>query len=114
MAGGAERRVYERVPYFARVSVEIPARAPAVEGRTMDISLGGVGLVCPVSPAVRAGESIAVTFRLTSGREPAEERMPGRVVWLRTEAGCCVLGVEFYEPIHPAAQPALSRLIERL
>jgi c-di-GMP-binding flagellar brake protein YcgR len=112
---GQERRVYERAPYFGRVTVSIPAHAPPVEGRTMDISLGGVGLSCPVSSAIRSGESIAVTFHLVQPRSgPVEERLLGRVAWIRTEAQCCLLGIEFLEPVHPVLNPAVTRLIERL
>jgi c-di-GMP-binding flagellar brake protein YcgR len=95
--------------------VPIPAPAPAVEGRTMDISLGGVGLSCPVSPAIRLGESIAVIFRLVQPHsDPVEERLLGRVAWARAEVDYCLIGVEFLEPVHPVSHPAVTRLIERL
>jgi hypothetical protein len=112
---GHELRVYQRAPYFGRVVVATHAETPAVEGRTFDLSIGGVGLACPTALNPAPGQSITVTFLLAGQYTGScRERVEGRVVWVRTEPGCCLLGVEFVKLIHPGAHPALSRLMERL
>jgi c-di-GMP-binding flagellar brake protein YcgR len=110
-----ERRVYERVPFFKPVGLSAPPEGKGIDVRSFDISLGGVGLVCPRGVGLNLGASVAVTFQLTDPRRgPVIERVMGRVVHLRPGADACHVGVEFIEPVHPTTYPGLSRVIERL
>lgn len=109
----AERRVYVRVPFHKPVTVWAPPDPRPVEARTLDISLGGVGVACRAS--FRRGQVVVVGFRLTDPRRGAvEERVTGRVANLVADEDGNRVGVEFAEPIHPAAYPALARAVERL
>jgi hypothetical protein len=113
--GSLEQRVYERVPFFRPVEVSAPPEAPPVEARSFDISLGGVGLVCPRSSGLRPGAPVALTFRLNDPRRgPVVERVFGRVAHLRAEPDGVRVGVEFLEPLHPTSYPGLSEVIGRL
>ena len=69
------------MPYFGQVTVATPPEAPAVECRSFDISLGGVGLVWPATPGPRPGGAVALTFHLAASAVP--ERVYGRVAWTR-------------------------------
>jgi len=107
-----ERRVYERVPYFGRVAVATPPEGPAVECRSCNISLNGVGLVWPGTPVPRTGVAVGLIFHVAAGAAP--ERVYGRAAWTRADADCCMVGVEFLEPLSPESCPRLSRLVARL
>ena len=107
-----ERRRYERVNLFCRVTLAGPEGGRAFEGSTVDISLGGVGVISSASYAIGAG--VAVTFHLSdqNGRE-APCRVLGRVASLRADTEVNRIGIEFQEPLREAAQPLLVRKILR-
>lgn len=105
-----ERRRYERVNLFCRVTVSSSDGGRTVEGNTLDISLGGVGVITVASYAV--GDNVAVTFHLSDerGRE-SPCRVFGRVASLRADTEANRIGIEFLEPLREAAQPLLVRKI---
>jgi c-di-GMP-binding flagellar brake protein YcgR len=108
-----DRRNYTRVPFHKSVTVEALPDGPTIEARTIDISLGGVGITCRA--AFSKGQSLAVVFRLDDRKLGAcVERVPGRVVNLVADEGCNRVGVEFAESLHEAKFPALSRAVARL
>jgi c-di-GMP-binding flagellar brake protein YcgR len=112
-APAAERRNYIRVPFFQDVSVVGPSPARPVSARTLDISLGGVGIYCAASFA--RGLAVNVVFRLQSGsRGIVEESIPGRVVSLTADDGGNRIGIEFLEPLQPGRYPVLSRVVAQL
>jgi ActR/RegA family two-component response regulator len=70
----------ERRRYF-RCAVQVPASlcrdgAPAVEGQTINVSNGGLGITTSI--ALKAGERLRVSFKLPNG---VEVRAIGSVIW---------------------------------
>jgi c-di-GMP-binding flagellar brake protein YcgR len=101
-----ERRRFERVQFFCEVQLTTLPEGKVYSARTLDISLGGVGLVMQTS--FKPGQTVAVSFLL--GNKPGAEignRVPGRVVNLRADADANVIGVEFNEPLSQSANPRL-------
>jgi c-di-GMP-binding flagellar brake protein YcgR len=108
-----ERRLYVRVPFLKPVRVWAPPEDRPVEARTLDISLGGVGITCRA--AFRKGQVVIIGFRLTDPRlGTVEERVTGRVANLQADDDSNRVGIEFSEPIHPSVFPALARAVGRL
>ena len=109
----AERRVYVRVPFLRPVTVSAPPDGRPAEARTLDISLGGVGLTCSVP--FRKGQVVVVTFHLQDPKLGAVvERVEGRVANFQADPDANRVGIEFLEPLHSAANPALTRAVGRL
>jgi c-di-GMP-binding flagellar brake protein YcgR len=109
----AERRNYLRVPFSQDVSVVGPAPSKPVSARTLDISLGGVGVYCSMSFAREL--RVSVVFRLRGpGDAVVEESVPGRVVSLSADDRGNRIGIEFLEPLQPGRFPVLSRVVARL
>ena len=107
------RRRYERVPFYCAVTLTAPPEAAEVAARTIDVSLGGVGLACPTAPAV--GRVVTLTFHLGRGGGPTvAERVAGRVANVCCDPDVNRIGVEFAAPLDRAANPALVRAIEEL
>ena len=58
------RRRFERVPFFCRVVVTAAAKhGPPLEGRSVDISLGGVGLCAPRGVPARRACAISLAWQ---------------------------------------------------
>jgi hypothetical protein len=113
MLATQHRRAFERVPFFADVLLTSPVGGHSVAARSVDISLGGVGLICP--GALTPGEPVVLTFRLPTGTGVvAEERLLGRVAHVRSDEAGQVLVVEFSAPLSRHSAPLLTRMIERL
>lgn len=103
-----ERRRYERVPFFCEVSLTALPEGLTFPARTVDISLGGVGLMTPA--AFEPSQTVSLFFRLQDGYEPEQEsRVMGRVVNLRADTDANLIGVEFFEPLSPAGNPRLLK-----
>lgn len=106
-----ERRRYERVGLFCPVSLQNNGRA--AEGSTLDISLGGVGIVTPAAYAL--GDMITITFHLKDERgRDAVCSVAGRVASMRADVQTNRVGIEFLEPLREAVQPLLVRKILKL
>ncbi|HZU36820.1 MAG TPA: PilZ domain-containing protein [Gemmataceae bacterium] len=105
-----ERRRYERVNFFCRVGLTTLPGAPVREGRSTDISLGGVGLTTGGQFAV--GQPVTVTFYLRDPRQgEVQDQVPGRVVNLKADMDGNRLGVEFLEPLDERRHPLLVRKV---
>ena len=110
----AERRGYIRVPFFTKVVVLPQAATASVESaHSIDISLGGVGLVC--QSALPIGQPVSLTFYLpTATGEVPQGPVPGRVTGVRFENNTSILGVEFDHTLERRLVPELVRAVERL
>ena len=103
-----ERRSYERVGFLCRVAVAVRPEAAPIEARSIDLSLGGVGLA--TSAALPVGQTVVLTFFLKGARqEEVRDQVQGRVVNLKADLDCNRVGVEFLEPLHESRHPALVR-----
>jgi c-di-GMP-binding flagellar brake protein YcgR len=110
-----DRRVYERVPFFCQVVVAARPGAYATEARTVDISLGGVGVFCAGTLFLRPGSSVSVTFRLADPHQGfCEEVIMGKVANAAADSDGCRYGIEFLDPIKPSTHPRLARAVDRL
>jgi PilZ domain len=105
-------RRFERAPFFVEVTLALPQGGHLVEARSVDISLGGVGLICPVPLAV--GSVITLTFSVRGRTGAVEECVVGRVASLRYDDDASLVGVEFVEPLKRESAPTLVREIEWL
>jgi c-di-GMP-binding flagellar brake protein YcgR len=87
----------------------LPHGKPVVS-QSVDISLGGVGIV--TSGHFEPGQQVAVAFALRNHRQQeAVEKVIGRVAHLRAEEGGNLIGVEFLEPLAESSAPLLTRKI---
>src|SRR5262249_39494719 len=99
-----QRRRYERVPFFADVTLRALPNGPSVPARTLDLSLGGVGLV--TGAAFTPGQSVSVIFDLVdAAKRSTKFEVVGRVVNLNADLDANRLGVEFVEPLSAANTP---------
>ncbi len=108
-----DRRRYERVQFLCEVELTALSNGSPVQARSLDISLGGVGLITQTS--FEPGQIIALAFHLkdTRGREVVE-KVVGKVVHLRADADGNRVGVEFLEPLHDSTQPRLMAKLEKI
>ena len=65
-----EQRQYQRVQFFAKVTLT-PAGGKTIEGNSIDLSLGGIGVMSPKFIAV--GQTVSVGFQTT-------DRAKGKIV----------------------------------
>lgn len=102
----SNRRRFDRVPFFSDVSVTALPDGPTIPARSLDISLGGVGLVTQV--ALAPGQTVALIFSLPNGsRQENGQRVLGQVVNLRADCDVNYVGVEFLEPLSHTGSPHL-------
>jgi c-di-GMP-binding flagellar brake protein YcgR len=112
MLATQNRRRFERVPFFTRVTVSPPSGASPIEARSLDVSLGGVGLVAPTGLPV--GTVVMLTFYLGRSPKTSEERLYGRITNVRAESDGSLIGIEFSRVLDAESAPALVRAIDRL
>ena len=106
-----ERRRFVRMPLHVPVRVDVVGGDLRLDANSVDISLGGVGLVGPRAPAV--GATVRLAFRLAQGPGThVEEVVVGRVVNLR-DIGAAAFGVEFQHVLDEST-PALYRKVMSL
>jgi hypothetical protein len=106
------QRVYQRASFLCRVTLST-GEGPAIEANSMDISLGGVGIISP--RLVPMGRSVTLEFHLRNkAGEPVIDRVSGRVAHARSDIDGHVLGIEFHEPLHRSRNPDLARKVESL
>jgi hypothetical protein len=105
-------RKYGRATFLSQVSLSVRGGVD-VEARSLDINLGGVGLISRVF--VRTGQAVTLAFHLKNSANVAVvERVQGRVVFARSDVDGHRLRVEFYEPLDRTTNPELTRRIENL
>jgi c-di-GMP-binding flagellar brake protein YcgR len=108
-----DRRRYERATFLRRLVLEVSGDERRIEASSLDISLGGVGILSPVG--VPRGQRVTVAFWLKNGGgETVIERVDGTVMGARSEVDGCRLGIEFTHPLRAELQPLLVAKIESL
>jgi hypothetical protein len=105
-----DRGRFERVPFFTALTLTLLPGGPSVEGRTIDISLGGVGLSCP--EALAPGSFVSLAFRLRH-RSHGEvvEQLFGRITHARSDEAGTTLEVQFLPPPDERSSPVLVRTL---
>jgi c-di-GMP-binding flagellar brake protein YcgR len=108
-----ERRRYERVSFFCRLTITPVSGGPPFEAQSVDISLGGVGIASRKLVAV--GQLLAIAFHVkTPAQKEAVEQVFGKVVRVVSDIDGHHLGIDFIEPLKAAQTPELCRKVERL
>ena len=106
-----EQRQYQRVQFFAKVTLT-PAGGKTIEGNSIDLSLGGIGVMSPKFIAV--GQTVSVGFQTTDrakGKIVVEEAM-GKVIRTRSDEQCTLVVVQFLEPLSRALNPRVVAKLE--
>jgi c-di-GMP-binding flagellar brake protein YcgR len=107
-----ELRRYERVPFFAEVTLRTAGNARLLPARTIDLSLGGVGLV--TKTALERGTPVTVVFSIPDAGGRRTTEIIGRVVSLNADSDANRVGIEFLEPLSASRAPALVNRLQRL
>jgi c-di-GMP-binding flagellar brake protein YcgR len=102
-------RRYERVPFFCEAELADTAGLRRLPARTLDISLGGVGLT--TAAALPRGTSVEVTFVLREGTKSVHQHVLGRVAFAASDEDGCRMGIEFVAPVRETTHPELMRRI---
>ncbi len=106
-----EKRRYERVAFFCPIRLSILPDGPDLPANSFDISIGGVGLVAPIS--LERGQEVDVHFGLKNRcGQPAEESMMGRVAYARADEGGNRIGIEFLRTLQLESHPLLARKLK--
>jgi c-di-GMP-binding flagellar brake protein YcgR len=108
-----ERRRYERAPFFADVTLRALPNGPSAAARTLDLSLGGVGLVS--GAAFTPGQLVNVVFYLVdAAKRSVKVEVVGRVVNLNAETDANRIGVEFVDPLSASKTPELVNRLQKI
>lgn len=107
-----DKRRFGRAPFLANVTVELLSGDSVIDARSVDVSLGGVGLISPTP--IPAGEQVVLTFHLKTASGTTTERIPGRVANLRFDDDASIVGVEFSAVLDRNAAPVLTGIVEKL
>jgi c-di-GMP-binding flagellar brake protein YcgR len=106
-------RRYERTGFLCRVDLATGPNSPRIPGQSIDISLGGVGIM--TQAAFEAGQMLTITFFLkNAAQKEVRNQAVGRVVNLKADVDANRLGVEFLEPLQESKQPELVRRLLRI
>jgi type IV pilus assembly protein PilC len=107
------QRQFRRIPFSCDVRVADSAGAKGAAGRTVDISVDGVGIALTAA-MISKDALVTIAFRLVdAGGRTVTERVAGRVVFTRGTGEGSFLGVKFVDQLSPATCPELSRRVER-
>ena len=107
-----ELRRYERVPFFAEVTLRTAENARLLPARTIDLSLGGVGLV--TTAALEPGAHVTVVFSISDAGAKRTVEIIGRVVSLDADSDANRVGIEFLEPLSVSRAPELVNRLQRM
>ena len=107
-----ERRRYERVPFFSDVILRPADSTRPLSARTVDLSLGGVGLV--TTATLMLGDYVTVTFPFPDAAARRTTEILGRVASFRADEDANLVGVEFLEPLSVARAPELVRRMQQV
>lgn len=107
-----ERRRYGRVPFLSRVALTPIPGGTRSEARTLDLSLGGVGVL--TSGAYAVGQAVELVFfsRDSKGAEVGE-RVLGRVANFKADVDGNRIGIEFAAPLRETECPVLTQRLLR-
>lgn len=107
------RRRYQRVPFLCPVELTALPEGRTFPARSLDISLGGVGVLSQIG--LEREHLVSVAFLLGNGAQGRiSERVMGRVAGLRADDTGNVIGIEFVEPLSTDKHPALLRKLQSL
>jgi hypothetical protein len=106
-----ERRQFERVPFRARVTVNLLARQASVKANVLDISLNGVRLIC--AEPISLGDNALLTFRVRTRTGLQTEEVWGRVIHARMDDDAWVVGLKFDEVLDWQSTPQLAQAAAR-
>ncbi len=102
-----QARLFERVPFFTRVTITPSGGVPPFEAHSFDISLAGVGLTSP--RALEVGQVVSLAFHLRDGRGGSvTEMLAGRVARARSDEGATTIGIQFLDPPDDRSTPVLA------
>jgi c-di-GMP-binding flagellar brake protein YcgR len=102
------QRRYQRVPFLCPVELTALPEGKTSPARTLDVSLGGVGVLSQIG--LEREHMVSVAFLLRNGQQgTVSESVLGRVAALRADDIGNVMGIEFIEPLTSAKHPALLR-----
>ena len=107
----AERRNDQRVSVSLPVTYQLlgaPTRSPYT-GRVVDISAGGLRLIC--DRPVELGERVDVAVNLPARTIPYQ--LPGRVVWVKPASSGSECGVQFLD-LSPDQRYELDEIVQFL
>lgn len=107
------RRRYERVPFFCPLQLTKLQDEAGVAASSLDISIGGVGLMAPV--AIERGTLVRVRFHLhDESIKDLVEDVLGKVAYSRADEDGNRIGIEFLETIRETTHPSLTRRLNSL
>lgn len=108
-----EKRRYERVDFFCRVLLAIQPDGPTVEANTLDVSLGGVGVM--TGSVFEKGQLVTISFFLKDrSQKDITDNVMGRVANVRADYDITRVGVEFLEPLRESEHPVLVKKVVAL
>jgi PilZ domain len=102
-----ERRQFWRGPFRARVTMSLPARQAVVMADVLDISFGGVHVIC--AEPVTEGEDAVLTFHIDIRRGVQTEEVSGRVIHARMDDDAWVVGLKFNQVLDRQSTPFLAQ-----
>jgi hypothetical protein len=103
------RRCSERGPFNAHVTLVSTLEASTQEARSIDVSLGGVSLIC--TEPLEVGQCITLIFHLATQSGMVAEEVCGRVMSARFDDDVAVLGIEFTSPLDRRTAPEFCRAL---
>jgi hypothetical protein len=101
------RRRVKRATLEARVFVSLPTSQTPVEANILDISPGGVRLIC--SEPLAVGEEVRLVFLVTTRDEVKSEEVSGRVFRAQMDDDVWVVEFEFTEILDRRRTPLLEQ-----
>jgi c-di-GMP-binding flagellar brake protein YcgR len=103
-----KNRRYERVTFLCNVLVSGFPNGAATAARSLDISLGGVGII--TQGTYEVGQLVTISFLLKDReKEVVVNEVAGRIVYFRADVDANRVGVEFLQPLHESKHPELMR-----
>jgi hypothetical protein len=113
MEYGMEKRRYVRLNFFCELTVTpMPVGQPR-PARSMDLSLGGVGLFAKYF--LDREQIVQIDFHLRDEKHRESiERVMGKVAYSRSDEDGTRIGVEFFKLINEADSPILAKRLQEL
>jgi len=106
-------RRYERVSFLCKLEIQPLPAGPVLSARSLDLSLGGVGLL--TKGVLPVGELISVSFFFKDSKQKdVVDSVMGKVVYVAADTEANRIGVEFVEPLREETHPQLSRKLMSL
>ena len=107
----ANRRRYERVPFFADLELLDTSTGRRLRGRSINLSRGGIGLFAAISLPV--GTHVRISIRLPGPGPGGSVQVGGVVAHFRADEHGVMLGIAFEGLLNTSTQPALCEWLDR-